>query len=275
MKTTRSLKILSRILFFFGVFFIVVFFSDWFSGPFFFNRNYWVLKFILCVIVPLLTVLFNFIQEKKLRFISKTAPIIMSSFICFFLLFNFLSIEQFRFYQMASLYHIAYALVCIFSVFAVATIIAAHNSGEVGYSEFYNDFFLGYLPVLIMLYILFYINYRELGGEYEVNLIPFGGEIKKLFLMPSAFHIMRTIGNIAFYSTITLTAARFIKKNTAAYAFLVGFLLCAVTEFAQGILSVGDADIDDIILNSTGALIGALIYKLIIEKIIKRAAIQD
>ena len=275
MKTTRALKILSRILFFFGVFFIVVFFSDWFSGPFFFNRNYRVLKFILCVTVPLLTVLFNFIQEKKLRFISKTAPIIMSSFICFFLLFNFLGIEQFRFYQTASLYHIAYALVCIFSVFAVATIIAARNNGEAGYPEFFNDFFLGYLPVLIMLYVLFYINYRELGGEYEVNLIPFRGEIKKHFLMPSAFYVMRTIGNIAFYSSITLTAARFIKKNTAIYAFLVGFLLCAVTEFAQGILSVGDADIDDIILNSTGALIGALIYKLIIEKIIKRAAIQD
>ena len=275
MQTTIKLKYFSRILFIFGVFFITVFFSDWYSGPFFFNRNYRVLKFILCIIVPILTALFNFIQEKNLRFISKTTPVIMSCFICFFLLFNFLGIEQFRFYQMASLYHIAYALVCIFSVFAAATIIAARKKEDIGYSEFYNDFFLGYLPVIIMLYILVYFKYRTNSNDYTVNMLPFNGEIKTLFSDFQSLAAMRSIGNIAFYTTATLTAARFIKKKTALFSFAASFGLCILTEAMQGLFSIGDTDIDDIILNGIGALAGALIYMFVIEKLRRKEVCSE
>ena len=265
MKATINKTLLSRILFFASVFFITVFFSDWFGGVFFFNRNYRVLKFILCVLVPFLTVIFNYKAEKSLKFVGRSSIIISFSFILFFLLFNFLGIEQFRFYQTASLYHIAYALVCLFSVFACATAIAMKNKEDNSYPKFYNDFFSGYFPVMIMLYILFYFKYRTSGLGYTVNIIPFQGEIKTLFSAFSSQTLMRSLGNIAFYSSIALCAARFIKKHTAPLCFAVSFGVCLLTELSQGIFSIGDADVDDIILNGLGALIGALLYSFVIR----------
>lgn len=265
MKATINKTLLSRILFFASVFFITVFFSDWFGGAFFFNRKYRVLKFILCVFVPFLTVIYNFKIEKSLKFIGKSSIIISVCFVAFFVLFNLMKIEQFRFYQTASLYHIAYALVCLFSVFTCATALAKREKKDICYLEFFDDFFLGYLPTVLMLYLLLYFNYRANDMAYTVNFVPFQGEIKTLFSEYSSQLAMRSIGNVAFYSTIALCAARFIKKHTAPLCFTVSFGICLLTELSQGIFSIGDADIDDIILNGMGALIGALLYRYVIQ----------
>ncbi|MBE6742265.1 MAG: hypothetical protein E7570_08210 [Ruminococcaceae bacterium] len=120
--------------------------------------------------------------------------------------------------------------------------------------------------MLITLYALLYINYRSFDAQYVVNFVPFSGEIKNLLTELTPLSIMRSVGNVAYYATLALTAARFTKKHRAAFAFIIPFALCILTEAAQGIFNIGDADIDDIILNSLGALIGALIYKFVIEK---------
>ena len=270
MKTTINNKLLSRNLFFSAVFFITVFFSDWYGGAFYFNRSFRIIKYILCVLVPFLTVRFNFRQERNLKFISKSTVIIMSSFVCFFILFNLLKVKQFSFDEMASLYHIAYALVCIFSVFAAATAVAKRETDDIGYARFYDDFFLGYLPMLVLLYFLFYANYRTQATQYTVNLVPFQGEIKTVLNDFSSLTVMRTLGNIAFYSTIALCASRFIKKHTALFSFLLPFALCILTELVQGLFSKGDADIDDVLLNGFGAIIGALIYRFVIQDLRRR-----
>ena len=264
MKTTISNKLLSRTLFFSTVFFITVFFSDGYSGLFFLNRNYRIIKYALCVLVPVITVCFNFAVEKSLNFIGKSSAVIMSCFVAFFILFHLLKVGQFRFSEMASINHIAYAMVCVFSVFGASTFLAVKNRGG-GYPEFYNDFFLGYVPMMIMLYCLFYFGYRMSVSDYTVNLIPFRGEIKRFFSSDISQTFVRTIGNIAYYSTLSLTAARFIKKHTAFVSFLAPFAVCVLTELAQGIFNIGDADVDDIILNGLGALIGALLYSFAIR----------
>ena len=264
MKTTINNTLLSRNLFFSLVFFITVFFADWYSGNFFMNKSYRAVKFILCVIVPLLTVRYNFRFEKSLKFIGKSTAIIMVCFVAFFLLFNLLKVEPFRFYQVVSVYHIAYALVCLFSVFFAATLIAKKQACACGYEDFYKNFFLGYTPILIMLYILLYFNYREYNLEYVINFIPFKGEIKTLFSEFGLPEIIRSLGNIAFYTTIALTCTRYTKRKPALRGFITAFAICVLTETAQGLFKIGDADIDDIILNGLGALIGALLYKYFI-----------
>ena len=275
MKTTRNLKIISRILLFFGVLFIVVLFADGYSGPFYSNRNYRAFKYLLCIIVPALLTLFNYYQEKTYKYISQCSVVATNSFVVSFLIFNYLEIGRFSFKEMASLYHISYAMICIFALFATATAISYVKRNSQQYESFYKAFFAGYLPMLIMLYYLFYFNYRYSGVEYQINLIPFQGEIKSLLSSPSSLSAMRTIGNIAYYSTISLTASRFVKKHTAFFSFLIPFLLCLLTETAQGLFSIGDADIDDVLLNSIGALIGALIYKFIIEKIRRKCICSE
>ena len=274
MPTTRELKIISRALFFSVIFFITVFFADWFWGPFFFNKDYRVLKYALCVICPALTVCFNFYQEKSLNFTGKSCAVIMSCFLLGGGLFNLLKIPQFSVSEMSSLYHISYALVCLFSVFIFSTVIAAYVEKS-DYALFYNDFFLGYTPVMIVLYVLLYFVYREYGMSYSVNLVPFKGEIAFVLTDLKPLTLMRTAGNIAFYSTVSLTAARFAKKHCTFLCFFVPFVLSVATELVQGVFSIGDADIDDIILNSAGALISTLIYKFIIDKLRRKTICSD
>ena len=266
MNTTRYKTIISRILFFVCVFFIVVFFADWFWGPFFLNRDYRVLKYILSVGVPFGLTTLNYHIDKGFEFIGKAMIIIMSFFVIGFIALNYMSIYPFEFKEISSLYHITYALVAVFTVFITATVIA--HIKKTDYKKFYNSFFIGYIPMAIMLYALLYYVYRNTEAQqYTVNLIPFQGEIKSLFADFSSLSVMRSFGNVAYYSTLSLLAARFFKKHQTAVAFLVPFVICVLTETAQGIWSIGDADIDDIFLNSLGALIGALIYKYFIEKL--------
>ncbi len=267
MKTTRNYVILSRTLFFCCVFFIVVLFSDWFSGPFFFNRNYRVLKYILAFLVPGATTVFSCKTERTLNYLSNASTIIMSFFVIGLLIFNLLGIPQFSVYEMSSLFHISYALIAIFVVFFCVTITVLCNNGKPkGYERFFKTFFIGYIPMMITLYVLFYVGYRADDASYIINIIPFKGEIKTVLNDFSELIVMRTIGNIAFYSTLSLSSASFAKKNSSLWAFLAPFILCIVTETAQGIFSMGDADIDDVILNSAGALIGALLYKFLVQK---------
>ena len=268
MQSTRVLKLLSRIVFFVCVFFITVCFADWFWGPFFLNKDYRVLKYIICVFLPASLTAINYYFEKSLNFIAQSMVVINSFFVIGLLVFNLFGISAFSFNEMSSLYHISYALICIFSVFAAATLIANLNKNkDVDYAFFYNAFFTGYIPVMITLYILLYFNYRATAFDYTVNFIPFKGEFSNLTGGFSSLGVMRTVGNIAYYSTVALTAARFAKKHTVAASFLSAFILCVLSEAYQGIFHMGDADIDDIILNSLGALIGALIYKFFVEKL--------
>ena len=268
MQTTSCLKILSRILFFVCVFFIVVFFADWFSGPFFLNMKYRALKYVLSVFVPAGLTVLNYRFEKTLSFIANSMIIIMSFFVIGFLVLNTLGVHAFEFRETSSLYHITYALIGSFSVFFTATAVAhIEKSEEAGYEFFYNAFFVGYTPMMISLYVLLYFNYREPDMAYSVNLIPFRGEFRNLIVYFAPLTVMRTVGNIAYYSTISLCAAKFAKKHQTLFAFLVPFSVSVLTEAVQGLFRIGDADIDDIILNSLGALIGALVYKYFVEKI--------
>ncbi|MBQ9531018.1 MAG: VanZ family protein [Eubacterium sp.] len=268
MKSTRNLVILSRALFFICVLFIVLFFADGLRGPFFLNQNFRALKCILCLLVPAATTLFNMKVEKSLKFLSNAIVIIMCFFVVGFFLCNLFGVPQFVISETCSIFHILYALVSIFTVFLTVTFVCSYDKKtNYGYDLFFKNFFIGYIPVLIMLYVLVYFDYRTGGTNYIINLIPFRGEIKTLFSQFSSFAILRTLGNIFYYSTVSLTAARFAKKRGALVGFFSAFLLSLLSEVFQVLFNMGDADIDDILLNSLGALIGALVYKFIIEKL--------
>ena len=57
----------------------------------------------------------------------------------------------------------------------------------------------------------------------------------------------------------------FLKKNKLWYVLMVGIVVSVVIEIIQTLLRVGTADIDDVILNTFGTLIGFGIYKLIYD----------
>ena len=128
-------------------------------------------------------------------------------------------------------------------VIAVVRIAAIRNNNEkfVFYKEFSNLLFIIYI---LLLYEL--LTRSELNTVRGYNLVPFT-EIFRYEIGSPAFW-MNVVGNIVI-----------IKPKKILTILIVSVITSATVESVQ--LCIGRSfDIDDIILNSLGAIIGFLIY---------------
>ncbi len=100
----------------------------------------------------------------------------------------------------------------------------------------------------------------------SINLIPFKTilkQIKGLFEYNQQNNfLINILGNVAMFIPIGFFPALLYEKANIKVSLLSGFLLSLFIECLQLILP-RTTDIDDIILNTIGALLGYLIYKLI------------
>ena len=113
--------------------------------------------------------------------------------------------------------------------------------------------FVIYLIVLV--YLLFFAEGygRTASSEMRYNFIPFHEVFINVF------------GNILIFLPFGYLVSFFWrKKNFIAVKafFLTMFFSCAI-ECAQLVTRVGSCDVDDVILNTTGGLIGSILYLLI------------
>ena len=69
--------------------------------------------------------------------------------------------------------------------------------------------------------------------------------------------------NIIMFMPFGFLVPLFVKTRKIWQVFLFGMMLSILIEVVQHLLKIGIADIDDVILNSTGTLVGFGIYKLI------------
>lgn len=82
--------------------------------------------------------------------------------------------------------------------------------------------------------------------------------------------INNILGNILLFIPVGLLAELSkIKRNRAIAVFIGGFVLSLVFEVLQYISGMGICDVDDVILNTFGVLIG-IIIGLIVIRILKR-----
>ncbi|MFD2045129.1 VanZ family protein [Ornithinibacillus salinisoli] len=109
------------------------------------------------------------------------------------------------------------------------------------------------------------------SGEVSVNLIPFQ-TINRYFAFQgnAAIPIINLLGNVVVFIPIGLFAVFLNKKLSFMGAFLIGFSCSLSIEITQLILSFlkilsRSFDIDDIILNTLGVLLGFIIIKLILS----------
>ena len=136
--------------------------------------------------------------------------------------------------------------------------------------------FVIYIIALIYI-LLFYAEYRtgELSDEFiRVNLQPFL-EMKRGFVKMGEFGVMyffrNLIGNIVIFAPFgILLPCAFDRCAGLWKTALLGFLTSLMIESCQLIAKVGIFDIDDLILNTSGAVIGYIIYKTLIIKLKKR-----
>ena len=129
-----------------------------------------------------------------------------------------------------------------------------------------NMMFYGvmFIYVLILFFLLF--KKKSVGSFQTINLIPFRTITDYLFnddVIVRNFALSNIIGNIAIFIPMGIYIPLLINKKSifTNSAIVASMSLCV--EIVQFIFAVGTADIDDIILNTIGGLLGILIFKII------------
>jgi glycopeptide antibiotics resistance protein len=122
---------------------------------------------------------------------------------------------------------------------------------------------------LIMGWLLFYRNRYFLDG-YSYNLVPFY-TIKKYIVHHDHFNFeiwfKNLFGNIVLFMPIGLFLPLLNAKYKRVFILTaVSVLLITAVELIQMLARVGSFDIDDIILNTFGALLGLLMTKSAVRK---------
>ena len=80
--------------------------------------------------------------------------------------------------------------------------------------------------------------------------------------------------NIIMFVPCGFLTPLFLKKNRWWHILIVGIVLSVIVEIMQALLGVGTVDIDDVILNTCGLLLGFGIYKLIYDVLLKNKALD-
>ncbi|MHB1418381.1 MAG: VanZ family protein [Bacillota bacterium] len=133
-------------------------------------------------------------------------------------------------------------------------------------------FVLLYLTVLQRLYRgietgLLLENYKidwSLYIRYSVNIIPFKTIHGYLFNSPSVQVTLTNIaGNVIAFIPLGFLAPIVYKQIKSCRSIIIIIASTSVAlEFTQFLLKVGSADIDDVILNLAGGLIGYFIFNV-------------
>lgn len=181
----------------------------------------------------------------------------------------------FRFYGsnfMYQLIHVMYFMAAVFSSFIAVTLHTAKHPQR-AYKTFYKWLWISVTPILLFLFIRVFI--RNPNTSYSVNLEPFYRIQETLSFIAHNFHggMEQTyifLGNILFFVPIGFLIPFYLKRLPGWAQCLIGFLLPVLIEVYQWVFRCGDVDVDDVILNYTGFLLGFAICKLIEIKVLKK-----
>lgn len=145
-------------------------------------------------------------------------------------------------------------VVVISSIMRLAYIIKNDRKSFRLYEELFNLMFIVYLLVLFQL-----VTSQDLIGG-GTNLTPFK-EIFRYELMSSAF-IKQVLGNIVLFVPLGYFVSYYCKIKGIVGITIVSLLSSVTIEIVQYFIG-RSVDIDDVILNVIGGIIGFLLYKLL------------
>lgn len=139
-----------------------------------------------------------------------------------------------------------------------------------------------YLFVLANLLLFKYISPFELFNQDRyvfraVNLIPFVGIFQYLFGNVVSFNIAlyNVLGNVLIFMPMGLLLQLMRPRQTLKWTIAIVCICSVAIEAIQFIMGIGSADVDDVILNTLGGLLGALIFislnRLIKDRVKTRA----
>lgn len=132
--------------------------------------------------------------------------------------------------------------------------------------------FICYICFLLKLLLLSRVSLLDLLNSHRpvyrsINLIPFHS-IKEYLFSNSAtikrFAFANVGGNIMIFIPLGACLLLFKSNKRIIPNLLFIFIVSLCIEIIQGLLGIGTSDIDDIILNVLGGLIGILVYKFLL-----------
>lgn len=127
----------------------------------------------------------------------------------------------------------------------------------------YGVFFF-YILLLLKILLLSRISHLE---HRSINLIPFKSIMEYISGSTAnlrTFAFSNVVGNILIFIPLGAYITLFKKDKRILNNLSIIYIVSLLVEITQGILGIGAADIDDIILNCFGGLIGILGYKYLL-----------
>lgn len=158
-------------------------------------------------------------------------------------------------------------MLTIFLVVMIAmriTYIRVNHEKFIFYKEFMNLIFIVYAMLLFQL-----LTDTELNTISGVNLVPFT-EILRYKVGTHAFY-MNVIGNILIFLPFGYFVSSYVRASKISHILFISLLTSFTIEFIQHYIG-RSFDIDDILLNVVGSILGFLLYIAInaIEKHLPR-----
>ncbi|HEY8889564.1 MAG TPA: VanZ family protein [Clostridium sp.] len=138
------------------------------------------------------------------------------------------------------------------------------NKREKIKTAFLYGVFICYIFLLIKILFLSRIPYLE---HRSINLIPFYSIMEYISGRTAnikAFAFGNVVGNIVIFTPLGTYWSLFKNDKRVITNLLFIFIVSLFVEIIQGFLGIGASDIDDIILNCLGGLIGILGYKFLL-----------
>lgn len=132
--------------------------------------------------------------------------------------------------------------------------------------------FICYILFLIKLLFLSRVSLLNLFNskrdlDRSINLIPFNSIKEYIFSSSTTikkFAFSNVVGNIVIFIPLGAYLLLFKNNKKVITNFIFIFVVSLFTEIIQWVLVIGAADIDDIILNCLGGLVGILGYKFLL-----------
>ena len=275
--TTRVPKKWGTALYSLGIFFLMFCFQKTYqSGIFFIDYRY---TYPNIAIVFLLAVVFTaayYLRYRDLVTVGRVthymSVAVVISYIIYRWLFRDWVLNHFEY--ITDDYHFIFCAVCLMAVLVTAGVARLSvKTGSIGFNDFYTHFVKGAVWLFVLCFLfLFFLNRSQGEMEYrDANLIPFRGELNVLFHLGDSltadFHL---VGNIVFFGLFGLLVASCVRSHKIIIGWALPVAVSIMLEIYQYLSCHGDPDIDDVIANTLGAILGVAAYQIVSKYLLSK-----
>lgn len=139
----------------------------------------------------------------------------------------------------------------IYSTLRIAYLIKNKNK-----FHFFNELFL-LIFICYVLCLFYVVTYQDVGGVGTTNLTPFQEVFRYEF--GSRLFIKNVVGNVLLFIPYGFFVSYFLKEKRTLIILFLTLLVSLTIEYTQ--LKIGRVfDIDDILLNLVGGMLGSFVY---------------